>query len=346
MSEPARAASSAAETRVLLVGLGAVGRAVGTELASKDSCVIVGAVDIDPRLAGLPLSTVVAGAPPTARISSIIRDAPPCDVAFVATTSFLHQLEPVVRSLVQRGVNVVSICEELGYPFTTNPRIADTIDVLAREHGVTVLGTGCNPGMLMDTLPLTLSSLTLNVKGVRMRRSADMSGYGAILTKFGLGLTEEAFARQRESGEVIGHVGFAESISALASGLGWRLDRIEVAHPESLFVTPEQRNVRLISLAPGTVAVIRHGVKGFIGDRAVIDAAIDFGIFAANDPYSYGGSWLLESDFQDVEFTSPPGLDSFLSTVAVAANVLAAVRDAPSGLLTMADMPSRQYAAR
>lgn len=126
-----------------------------------------------------------------ARIAPNLADAPDADVAFVATTSFVAEVEPIINDLLDRGMNVVTICEQLGFGFGfyDHEPVARRIDERARRAGLTVLGTGCNPGILLDTLPLLLSSLTVDVNRVTIRRTAEMSGYGGILSKFGFGLT-------------------------------------------------------------------------------------------------------------------------------------------------------------
>lgn len=331
--------------KVLLVGLGAVGRAVGVRLAAGSRCEVVGAIDPAPGLAGTRLDAIIPGAVPEARIAAAIADAADADIAFVATTSFIDQVEPLINALLDRGMNVVSICEELGFGFFDHEPVARRIDERARDAGLTVLGTGCNPGILLDTLPLLLSSLTLDVARVAMRRTAEMSGYGGILSKFGFGLTAEQFAAERDAGRVIGHVGFRESVAALADGLGWELDEIVVDDPAPVLLAESAREATHVTLEAGTVAVIRHAARGVIDGETVIEAVIDFGIFRDGDPFPEGGAWRIESAGQTLEFTAGQ-IDSYASTVAVAANAIPRVPGAAPGLLTMADIPVRRFAAR
>lgn len=330
---------------VLLIGLGAVGRAVGGRLAASAGAEIIGAVDLAPALNGAELASIVEGAAPGARVSASITDAPDADVAFVATTSFAAQVEPIIAELLDRGMNVVTICEELGYGFYDHEPIARRLDEHARRAGLTVLGTGCNPGILLDTLPLLLSSLTLGVDRITIRRTAEMSGYGGILSKFGFGLDADQFAQRREAGEVIGHVGFRESIAALAGGLGWALDEIVVDAPEPVLFTSHERTTSQVVLAAGTIAALRHAARGIVDGRVVVDASIDFGILEPADGFPDGDRWMIESGAQTLEFSSSR-IDSASSTVAVASNVIPSVPAALPGLLTMADLPPRHVAAR
>ena len=330
---------------VLIVGLGAVGRAVGARLLAAERCEIVGAVDPSPALAGGELASAVPGADAAARISPNLAEAPDADIAFVATTSLIADVEPIICDLLDRGMHVVSICEQLGFGFTDHGPIAGRLDSRARSLGLTVLGTGCNPGILLDTLPMLLSSLMPEITGVTMRRTAEMSGYGGILAKFGFGLTQAEFAAAREAGTVIGHVGFRESVAALADGLGWELDEIVVDDPAPALLTESARTTSHLTLEAGTIAVLRHAARGIAGGRTVIDAAIDFGIFETGDPFPEGDTWRIENGDQALEFSSSR-IDSYESTVAVAANVIPSLGNLARGLLTMADVPVKGFAAR
>ncbi|MFF8844051.1 hypothetical protein ACF08N_15235 [Streptomyces sp. NPDC015127] len=138
-------------------------------------------------------------------------------------------------------MNVVSICEELRDPGLSHPELVERLDRAAKLNGVSVLGTGCNPGGLMDTLRVVVSGLTTRVESIAIRRTADMSRYGAILAKFGLGLSPDEFLARRDMGRVRGHVGFAQSIAAIARGLEWTLDKIEVDAAEPDIVAAEDR---------------------------------------------------------------------------------------------------------
>ncbi|MFJ4207913.1 hypothetical protein ACIPY2_05540 [Paenarthrobacter sp. NPDC089675] len=332
--------NSTDQPRVLLIGLGAIGRAVGTRLVAVSHCRVVGAVD--PAAGAGDLAAVVHGADPAARIVPALAEAPDADVAFVATTSFVSEVEPIINALLDRGLDVVTICEQLGFGFFDHGPVARRIDARARAAGRTVLGTGCNPGILLDTLPMLLSSLTTDVTGVTIRRTAEMSGYGGILSKFGFGLTAAQFAAQREAGGVIGHVGFRESVAALGEGLGWGLEEIVVDEPEPVLFTEHPRATPHLTLEEGTIAVLRHSARGLVGGQVVIDAAIDFGIFETADGFPEGDNWRIESGFQTLQFSSTR-VDSYASTVAVAANVIPSIPGAAPGLLTMADLPPKSF---
>jgi 4-hydroxy-tetrahydrodipicolinate reductase len=332
-------------TGVVLVGLGATGIAIAESLVSRRDCQLLGALDIGVDKVGVPLADFVAGAP-HARVVSSVAELPPADVAVVATSSWVDAIEPTVAALVGRGTNVVSICEELRDPTRSHAQAVARLDRLAREHGVSVLGTGCNPGMLMDTLPLVLSGLTLGVERVSVRRTADMRRYGAILRKFGLGLAPAEFDAERDAGRVMGHVGFAQSIAAMARGLEWELDSIEVDPVERDIIADKERKGQHVVVAAGTVASVLHQARGLVQGRAVIELATRFGIFDSEDAVDRGDELVVVGREQTIEVAVAAGFESFLSTVAMASNAVTAVVAAAPGFRTVEDLPVGALASK
>jgi 4-hydroxy-tetrahydrodipicolinate reductase len=332
-------------TTVVVVGLGATGLAIAEVVARRRDCELVGVLDIRPELVGVELRSLVEGAPPV-RVVGSLEELPAADVAIVATSSWIAGVEPVVTSIIERGSNVVSICEELRDPQLEHPRIVARLDAVARKHGVSVLGTGCNPGMLMDTLPLVLSGLTTGVERISVRRTADMGRYGAILQKFGLGLEPAEFDALRAEGAVMGHVGFDQSIAAIARGLEWALDRIEVDPVERDPLASSDRSGERLAVRRGTVASVVHRARGLRGGVPVIELATRFGIFADDDEVDRGDTLTIVGREQTIEVTAPGGYESFLSTVAMACNAVTAVADAAPGFRTLLDLPVGALASK
>jgi len=64
----------------------------------------------------------------------------------------------------RRGINVVSSCEELLFPQLREPRLAARLDRICRKAGARIVGTGVNPGFVMDLLPLCLTGVSGEVR--------------------------------------------------------------------------------------------------------------------------------------------------------------------------------------
>ncbi|CCH78523.1 conserved hypothetical protein [Nostocoides japonicum T1-X7] len=332
--------------QVVVIGLGATGRAIATSLLQRIDVDVVGAADQDPRLVGQDLGVLLGGTANGVVVTSSPTTLPAANLAVVATTSDLAQVADTLVPLLERSYNVISICEELAYPWESHPELARRLHEAATAHGVTVLGSGANPGVLMDTLPLLLTALTQRALSVRIRRRTNMSRYGAILTKFGLGLTPTQFDQDRRRGQVLGHHGFEQAIGALAAGLGWDLDAIEVDDVAATIVTSSPRDGDHVRIEPGQISAVTHAARGLVNGQVVIDLEIMFGFFESTDSVTAGDDYEIVGEEQVIELRSSVGFDSFLSTIAAAVNAAAAVIEAPPGLLSMGDLPVRALAAK
>jgi 4-hydroxy-tetrahydrodipicolinate reductase len=85
------------------------------------------------------------------------------DVCILATDSFTKDVYPKLVTVLSRGVNAISTAEEMSYPAAKEPELAKEIDRVAKEFGVTALGTGINPGLMMDLLAICLTGCMTNV---------------------------------------------------------------------------------------------------------------------------------------------------------------------------------------
>jgi len=218
--------------RVVLVGLGPIGKNVADECARRgtDRVVVVGAVDRDPALVGKTLAELWGPDRPDGAVRVVAAPAElsePGDVALLTTTSRLNSLEPQLEPLFAKGLNVVSSSEELFYPPLCGRERAERIDASAKRFGVSVTGAGINPGFLMDVLPTVLSVVSGPPFAVRCERYVDLAQRRLPLQKkAGLGMEAEKFRRLADSFE-IGHVGLIESAAYLAGRLGMVITMIE-----------------------------------------------------------------------------------------------------------------------
>ncbi len=216
------------------VGLGPIGLEIVRAGVSAGVCQPVAAADINPDLVGANLAEVVAdGATPPVTIASDLGEAARqgaevgAEVAVVATGSHLAQIGNQFETLLAAGLNCLSTCEELVFPWLKAADAADRLDALAREHGVSLLGVGVNPGFVLDLLPFMMTRVCQQVRGVYAGRFVDASlRRPRLQAKIGCGLTEDEF-RFRAAERAIGHVGLAESAALLADSLGWSWDDIE-----------------------------------------------------------------------------------------------------------------------
>ena len=320
--------------RVVHIGLGPIGLGVVGELLLRPDLELCAAVDLDPAKIGADVGTLLGRAPLHVRvdgdIASVLARAEP-DVAVLTTTSSLAALERTLVELFGHGLPVVSTCEELVYPWRAQPRLAARIHSAAEEAGVAVLGTGVNPGFLMDYLPLVLSGACCEVSRVQVERFQDPSRRRRpFQVKVGVGLTIDEFhAKVREG--ALRHVGLTESIDMIARSLGWVLD----ANAESIEpVVAEERTDRDgVTVEAGRVLGVEQIGRGLVAgvERVRLHFRAVFGEPAPIDRIVLEGRPPLEVVIRG-------GLHGDVATVATTANAIRRVLRARPGLRTMADM--------
>jgi 4-hydroxy-tetrahydrodipicolinate reductase len=307
-------------TKVVVVGAGPIGLGVAREVASRPGLVVHGVVDIDPQKAGM----IVEGA----RVTREIPEG--ADVALVCTTSSLAKLEPQLAALLGKRLPVVSTCEELAWPHT-QPEIAQRIDAAARAAGVAVLGTGVNPGFLMDALPLALTAPCRRVERVRVERVQDASTRRQpFQDKVGVGLVPADVEREVRAGRS-GHVGLRESAHMLATRLGFVLD----GYREDVRVVVADRaveaNGRRVEVGQGLgVEQVGTGTSSGVV-RVELFFRATFGQEEPRDRVIVEGEPRLD-------VTIAGGVPGDVATCAIVVNAIPSVRTARPGLVTMADL--------
>src|ERR1035438_3791950 len=144
--------------RIAQFGLGPIGLETLKLAATKPWAKIVGGVDIDAAKIGKDLGMLtqmesLRGHRVCASLEELVARGRP-DVIFHTTISkfaeAFMQLEPMAR----QGISVVSSCEELLFPQLREPKLAAKLDKLCRKTGARIVGTGVNPGFVMDVLTI------------------------------------------------------------------------------------------------------------------------------------------------------------------------------------------------
>lgn len=261
---------------LLQCGLGPLGLMTLRLLLTRPEFKLVGVVDKDPALVGRKLDELLGGGATTGLwvqddLQAAVASAHP-DVCLIMTVSDLIRIESQVAQALAGGAHVVSTCEELIYPWARDAAAAGRIHRRAIEAGRAVLGTGVNPGFLMDFLPQTLTALCHRVDALHISRYQDASCRRLpFQRKIGAGLSPEAFAARVQEG-VLRHVGLVESIHLIASQLGWKLDRTEDIIEPILAFEPWEDG--LLSVPVGHALGVRQTGRGFSDGHEVI--TLDF----------------------------------------------------------------------
>jgi len=261
----------------------------------------------------------------------------PADIALHATGSFTRQIYPQLVTLVELGLDVITVAEEMAFPWHREPELADELDRLARAHGVTVVGTGINPGFVLDTLIIALTGACWEVRKIRAARINDLSPFGpAVMKTQGVGTTPEEFQRGLAEGTIVGHVGFPESMRLIARAIGWQLE--EIREEREPIISRTHRQTRHVTVEPGMVAGCRHTACGLINGEVVIELEHPQQVLPETEGVKTGDYIWIEG-VPEINLVNRPEIPGGIGTMAVAVNLIPLVRQAPPGLLTMADLP-------
>lgn len=326
------------EIKVVLFGVGPLGVAIAKGMLEKKGMKIVGAVDTAKDLVGKDLGEVLKigktlGVTVTDDAEDLLSRVNP-KMAIIATKSSVKGIYPELTMCIKAGVNIVSTCEELSYSYHKQPQLSAEIDELAKKHGVAVLGTGINPGYLMDALPITLTGPCLRVDTIKVSRMMDSSKRRIpFQKKIGTGLTSEQFEKNIREKIITGHVGLVESIAMIAAALGWTLDSITEFPPEPV-IAKKEITTPYTTVKPGYVAGLKSVAHGIKGGKPVIVLE-----FVANA--------LVEEEYDAISIEGVPnvnqkiigGVPGDVGTVAVVLNMIPKVLNVSPGLTTMKDLP-------
>jgi 2,4-diaminopentanoate dehydrogenase len=322
--------------RVMHIGLGPIGVGVVRQVAERKGFRIVGAADIDPAKAGRDLGEIAGlgrrlRVPVSADVKKAIKAAKP-DVVVLCTSSSLRRVLPQMEEILKLRVPIVSTTEELAYPTRANLKYARVIHQLAKKSRVAVLGTGVNPGFVMDALPIMLTGVCERVQALRIDRVQDARIRRLpFQQKIGAGLTREQFQQKVDDGSVR-HVGLAESISMIADALGWKLERI-TDEIEPKMATGTVASEFLAVDAGFVCGIVQDGV-GYRDGVPVITLHMEAYLGA---PESYDSVEITGSPALKMKIEG--GVHGDIATASIVVNSLSKILAVAPGLHTMRDMP-------
>ncbi|HEX4440559.1 MAG TPA: dihydrodipicolinate reductase [Thermoanaerobaculia bacterium] len=327
---------TAHKARVALIGLGPIGIEVGKALAGRPEVELLGAADPAPDKAGRPLSGMLDGAFPgvdvTDSAAALYRQSASkrakTDVAVLCTGSRLHSMLPQIEEAIDAGMHIVSTCEELSYPELRHHPMAVRIDQRAKAKGVAVLGTGVNPGLVMDRLVLAVASACVSVKTVRVTRVVDAARRrGPLRAKVGAGLSRAEFDAG-VAAKKLGHVGLSESAAIIALGLGLPIDEITET------IKPVIAETETEGVPPGRVLGLHQValVQGGDEPKVVLDLTMAVGAPNPADRIDVDGD-------PPLHVVAEGGFHGDRSTIGTVVNAIPFIVSAPPGLQNVVTIP-------
>ncbi len=318
--------------RVIQYGLGPIGSAVARHIVERAGLELVGGVDIDPAKVGQDVGEVIGlGHPLGFTVTPKLDPTVAADVVLHTTSSYFEMFKDQVIEILQAGLDIVSTAEELSFPWLAHPQDAAEVDAAAKKAGKTVLGTGVNPGFLMDSLPLNLTAICQRVDRIDVTRAMNASlRRGPFQAKIGSGMTVDDFNAKMATGRM-GHVGLPESVGMVFDTLGKNMVRyettVEPVVAESLVKTDH------FEVQPGLVRGLKQVARAYTAEGEFMTLTFIAVLDSEED-----GDTIKISGKPDLEVRLK-GTNGDIATVAIAVNAIRRVVQAAPGLVTMRDLP-------
>jgi 4-hydroxy-tetrahydrodipicolinate reductase len=237
------------------------------------------------------------------------------------------QLEPMAR----QGINVVSSCEELLFPQLREPKLAAKLDKLCRKTGARIVGTGVNPGFVMDVLPICLTGVSREVRAVHVQRVVNASTRRAPLQrKIGSGLPPAEFRRLFQQGRA-GHAGLKESLALIAHCLGW--SPTNIIETGDAVVADHHLRTQYLEVKKGLTCGLHQRAEATVNGQVCLTLDLKMYLDAKN-PHD---AVQIEGE-PPLDIVIKGGVAGDLATVAALVNTAPRLLAVPAGLRLLTDL--------
>ncbi len=321
--------------KILQVGVGPLGKKIVKLGTRKSNLKFVAAVDLNENLEGKDLGEVCEVEKLGVKIRNNLAKAvgkKKIDVAVLTTVSSAKAIAKQVEAIAKFGINIVTTCEELSYPWKRHKAIAKKLDEICKKHRVVCLATGVNPGFMMDYLPCALTSVNFKVEKIKVLRYQNASFRRIpFQKKIGVGLTRKEFNEKVRNG-IIRHVGLPESIDMIAACMNWKLDKVtETIKP---VIAKQKLTNGFTVVEKGMVCGVEQTGKGYVDEKEVIRLHFRASI-AEKEPLDA----VEIKGVPNIKSVINGGVNGDVATSAITLNALNVIDKMTPGLKTMLDTP-------
>lgn len=323
--------------KIVVVGFGAMGTKTVEQLNKKTTVSVEAVVDTNPVYKGMYTTDYIKGnkqIPIYDSLESV--DWEDIDVAIVTSASFLTQIEPLLVELAKKKVNILTIAEEMSYPEVAHAEISQKLNQLALDHNISILGTGINPGFIFDLFIMTLSSTCLDINEIHATRVNNLAEFGeTVLKSQGVGLTVKEFTESVKTNEVVGHVGFPQSIHLLAKAFNWELTSLE--EEKEPIISKQQVKIEGRVIEKGHVIGCNHkAIAHFKNNKRI---KFEHPQQICIDNYPETKDEIEIKGVPNIHLKIEPEIPGGTGTVAMIVNLIPLIIESKPGLLTILDLP-------
>ncbi|HWH72116.1 MAG TPA: hypothetical protein VNT26_22325 [Candidatus Sulfotelmatobacter sp.] len=321
--------------KIAQFGLGPIGLETLKLAATKSWAEIVGGIDIDPAKVGQDLGKLtqtrkLRGCKVYRSLEDLLAHQQ-VDLIFHTAVSKFKEACPQLEPMARCGISVVSSCEELLFPRLREPRLAAKLDKLCQDTGARIVGTGVNPGFVMDVLPLCMTGVSREVRAVHIQRVVNASTRREPLQrKIGSGLPPKEFRRRFRAGQA-GHAGLQESLALIAHCLGWKAS--DLVETGDAVVADHDIRTQFLEVKKGQTCGLHQRAQARVNGKVCLTLDLKMYLDAEHphDAIQIAGDPPLDVMIQE-------GVAGDQATVAALVNTASRLSQAPAGLRLMTEL--------
>lgn len=329
--------------KVVVWGLGSMGSGIAKMILSKKGFQIVGAIDMDPKKTGKKLYEVLDVEPNEDNSCIVTKNADEAvkkgaaEVCVIATASYTKVVFPMIKKAAEAGMDVVTTAEEMSYPRAMDTELSDEMDKIARKNHVSILGTGVNPGFIMDLVVIMLTGVCDKVDNIKVKRINDLGCFGkAVMDEQGIGLKPQEFKDGVKNKTIAGHIGFLQSFGMFEEAFNVKFNNVR--QEKEPIVTNVPRSTDIVSVKPGDVAGCRQLGYANLGDKVFVTMEHPQQIKPELENVNTG-DYIKISGVPNLDLQIKPEIPGGIATIAICVNMIPLVMNSEPGLKTMLDLP-------
>ncbi|WP_203624191.1 MULTISPECIES: hypothetical protein [unclassified Lacticaseibacillus] len=337
-----------AKFKVIVWGLGNVGRAAIRMIQSKESLQLVAAVDSDPAKVGQDAGEVFGFPKTGVQVTDDINGAVKLDADVVLAYVPLRRGEgnvydPSIDDMMiplTAGKNVITTIP-LYYMQILDPKNYARLDQCAKDHHVSFLPTGLLPGAYASYLPTVLAGLMGRVDNILVQSGEDdqentaawvkVFNYGGDPTTFPSDMLKDIITRY-----------YVGAVYEIGDRLGLKFDRVDSTH--ELFTAPEDLKFVNGIAKKGTISGHRFEMSGIINGQKKVTLRYVHKICDDKNPEPDITNLIHIEGLPSTLDARIDGLmpldESFVTSTAPSINAIPQVVSAKAGVVYALDLPT------